>query len=158
MHPEIVEAISDCARLFQGEIDKLAETYSLTVDNRFPALDLHVHPHFQATLEYALWADAGVIAVKGKLNLDQEKMRCESVLVTMKFSLTCEPQSDIDFKKLRIEEILYGEGELCWSDQPAGLTDHLELTITFQTKPGASRMNEYVRGVLGIITGKMLAA
>ncbi|USG67308.1 hypothetical protein NDK47_08555 [Brevibacillus ruminantium] len=159
VQPEVLEAVSDCARLFQNEIEMMAETFLLTIDGRFPALDLQVHPHFQATLEYALWAETGVIAVKAKLNMDKEDLTsCESVMVTMKFSLSCDPQTDVERKKERIEEILYGEAELFWGIQPAGHNEHIELTLSFQAKPGASRMSEYARCVLGIITGKMIAA
>ncbi|WP_426984139.1 hypothetical protein [Brevibacillus borstelensis] len=159
VQPEGFEAISDCARRFQEDVEKLAERFSLEVDGRFPAMELHVHPRLQATLEYALWGEAGVVAVKGKLNaLTDDLIDCKTISVTMKFSLSCDPQTDIEWLKQRIEEILYGEVELFWHRPPAGHIGHIELTIAFQAEPGASRMNEYVRCVLGIVTGKMMAA
>ncbi|MEJ8546762.1 hypothetical protein [Brevibacillus borstelensis] len=159
IQPDGFEAVSDCARRFQEDVEKLAERFSLEVDNRFPAMELHVHPRLQATLEYALWGEAGVVAVKGKLNTRKDDLpHCKTVSVTMKFSLSCDPQTDIEWTKQRIEEILYGEVELYWNRPPAGHVEHIELTISFQAEPGESRMNEYVRCVLGIVTGKMMAA
>ncbi|WP_228006690.1 hypothetical protein [Brevibacillus borstelensis] len=43
VQPEGFEAISDCARRFQEDVEKLAERFSLEVDGRFPAMELHVH-------------------------------------------------------------------------------------------------------------------
>lgn len=157
VQPSVCQAVSDCARRFQGEIEQLAERHALTIDGGFPALELQVHPQFQALLEYNLWGEAGVVAIRGKLHL-RDRIEEESLSITMKFSLSHDPAIDMEAKKQRIEEYLYGEAEMFWNIPPAGHVGHVELTIRFVYQPGSGRLGEYVRSVLGIVTGKMLAA
>lgn len=159
VQPTVLQAVSDCARRFQGEVVQLAERYALTIEGGYPALELQVHPQFQASLEYTLWGEAGVVAIRGKLNLREEASpQSDSVSVMMKFSLSHDPKLDIEGKKQRIEEILYGEADLFWNIPPAGHIGHVELTVRFLFQPGSGRMGEYVRSVLGIVTGKVMAA
>lgn len=157
--PDVFQVVSDCAHRFQEEIELLAGRHALTIERGFPALELQVHPQFQALLEYTLWGEAGVVAIHGKLNLrDEVSVQTDSFSIMMKFSLSHDPALDIEAKKQRIEEILYGEVDLFWNIPPAGHIGHVELTIRFMYQPGSGRLSEYVRSVLGIVTGKMLAA
>ncbi|UFJ61326.1 hypothetical protein IRT44_00100 [Anoxybacillus sediminis] len=158
VQPCVFEAVSECARRFQEEVAQLAERFALRVDGGFPALELQVHPHFQAILEYTLWGDAGVVVIRGKVGTQTESRPCKPIAVTMKFSLSHDPELDIEAKKQRIEEILAGETELSWIVPPAGHVGHLELTLRFESKPGSGLVGDYARTVLGIVTGKVMAA
>lgn len=159
VQPDVLQYVSDCAHRFQGEIEQVAANHGLTIEGGLPALELQVTPHFQALLEYTLWGEAGVVAIHGKLRLPSEVLSSkESLSIMMKFSLSHDPNLDIEGKKQRIEEILYGEVDLFWNIPPAGHVGHVELTIRFSYQPGTGRLGEYVRSVLGIVTGKMLAA
>ncbi|WNC13157.1 hypothetical protein [Brevibacillus brevis] len=159
VQPDVLQYVSDCAHRFQGEIEQVAANHGLTIEGGLPALELQVTPQFQALLEYTLWGEAGVVAVHGKLRLPSEVLSSkESLSIMMKFSLSHDPNLDIEGKKQRIEEILYGEVDLFWNIPPAGHVGHVELTIRFSYQPGTGRLGEYVRSVLGIVTGKMLAA
>lgn len=159
VQPYVFQVVSDCARRFQGEIEQLAELHALTIEGGLPALELHVHPQIQAVLEYTLWGESGVVAIHGKLNLREDTIaQKDSFSVMMKFSLSHDPNLDIEGKKQRIEEILYGEVDLFWNIPPAGHIGHVELTVRFLYQPGSGRLGEYVRSVLGIVTGKMMAA
>jgi hypothetical protein len=158
VQPCVFEAVSDCARRFQEEVAQLAERFALRIDGGFPALELQVHPHFQAILEYTLWGEAGVVVIRGRVSTQNETPPCEPIAVTMKFSLSYDPHLDIEGKKQRIEEILAGEAELFWIVPPAGHVGHVELTLRFESKPGSGLVGEYARTVLGIVTGKVMAA
>ncbi len=159
VQPYLFEVVSNHANRFQAEVDELAKRFSLRIEGGFPSLELHVHPHFQALLEYTLWGEAGVVAIRGKLQFQNQQLsQCEPFPVTMKFSLSHDPGMDIDSKKLRIEEILSGDVDLFWNVPPAGHVGHVELTLTFTYRPGSNDLCEYARCVLGILTGKMLAA
>lgn len=159
VQPDVLQYVSDCAHRFQGEIEQVAANHGLTIEGGLPALELQVTPQFQALLEYTLWGEAGVVAVHGKLRLPSDVLSSkESLSIMMKFSLSHDPNLDIEGKKQRIEEILYGEVDLFWNIPPAGHVGHIELTIRFSYQPGTGRLGEYVRSVLGIVTGKMLAA
>lgn len=159
VQPDVLQYVSDCAHRFQGEIEQLAESHALTIEGGLPALELQVQPQFQALLEYTLWGESGVVAIHGKLQLRNEILSSkDSFSIMMKFSLSHDPNLDIESKKLRIEEILYGEVDLFWNIPPAGHVGHVELTIRFSYQPGSGRLREYVRSVLGIVTGKMKAA
>jgi hypothetical protein len=159
VQPCVFEAVSDSARRFQEEVEQLAGRFALCIDGGFPALELHVHPHFQAILEYTLWGEAGVVVIRGKLSMQNEApLPCEPIAVTMKFSLSHDPHLDIEGKKQRIEEILAGEADLFWNVPPAGHVGHVELTLRFPSKPGSGLLGEYARCVLGIVTGKVMAA
>ncbi|WP_289140414.1 hypothetical protein [uncultured Brevibacillus sp.] len=157
--PDVFQVVSDCAHRFQEEIEQVAGRHSLTMESGFPALELQVHPQFQALLEYTLWGESGLVAIHGKLNVrDDVEAQTDSFSIMMKFSLSHDPTLDMEAKKQRIEEILYGEVDLFWNIPPAGHIGHIELTIRFMYQPGSGRLGEYVRSVLGIVTGKMLAA
>lgn len=159
VQPYVFQAVSDCAHRFQREVEQLAERHALTIEGGFPALELQVHPQFQALLEYTLWGEAGVVAIRGKLNLrDETRSQTDSISMMMKFSLSHDPNLDIEGKKQRIEEILFGEVDLFWNIPPVGHVGHVELTVRFLYQPGSGRLGEYVRCVLGIVTGKVLAA
>jgi hypothetical protein len=159
VQPCVFEAVSDSARRFQEEVEQLAGRFALRIDGGFPALELHVHPHFQAILEYTLWGEVGVVVIRGKLSMQNEApLPCEPIAVTMKFSLSHDPHLDIEGKKQRIEEILAGEADLFWNVPPAGHVGHVELTLRFPSKPGSGLLGEYARCVLGIVTGKVMAA
>ncbi|MDH6352192.1 hypothetical protein M2298_004191 [Brevibacillus sp. 1238] len=157
VEPDLFQAVSDCAHRFQGEIEQLAKRHALTIEGGLPALELQVQPQCQALLEYNLWGEAGLVAIHGKLNL-RGGVKKDSFSIMMKFSLSHDPELDIEGKKLRIEEILYGEADLFWNIPPAGHVGHVELTLRFTYQPGSGRLGEYVRSVLGIVTGKMMAA
>jgi hypothetical protein len=159
VQPYVFEAVSNHARSFQAEVEQLATCFSLRVEGGFPALELHVHPQFQALLEYTLWGESGVVAIRGKLQFENgEAAQCEPFPVTMKFSLSHDPAQDMEAKKQRVEEILYGDVEVFWNIPPAGHIGHVEMTATFLYQPGSGQLTEYARCVLGILTGKVLAA
>ncbi|GAB1529649.1 MULTISPECIES: hypothetical protein [Brevibacillus] len=157
VEPNLFQAVSECAHRFQGEIEQLAQRHALTIEGGLPALELQVHPQFQALLEYNLWGEAGLVVIHGKLH-KRDHVWTDSFSVMMKFSLTHDPKVDIEGKKQRIEEFLYGEGEYFWNIPPAGHVGHSELTLRFTYQPGTNRLAEYVRSILGIVTGKMMAA
>lgn len=159
VQPYFIQTLSGCARRFQEEVEQLAVAHALTIEGGLPALELHVHPQVQAKLEYNLWGEAGVIALRGKLNLREDALsQPQEISMMMKFSLSHDPAMDIEGKKLRVEEILRGEAELFWNIPPVGHIGHVELTLRFQEQLGSGRMGVYVRHVLGILTGKMMAA
>jgi hypothetical protein len=158
VQPYLFEVVSNHARTFQAEVDQLAKRFSLRIEGGFPSLELHVHPHFQAMLEYTLWGETGVVAIRGKLQFQDELAQCEPFPVNMKFSLSHDPGLDIDGKKQRIEEMLHGDVDLFWNVPPAGHVGHVELSISFTYRPGSGQLGEYARCVLGILTGKVLAA
>ncbi|MDR7316570.1 hypothetical protein [Brevibacillus nitrificans] len=159
VQPDILQYVSDCAHRFQEEIEQLAESHVLTIEGGLPALELQVQPKFQALLEYTLWGEYGVVAIHGKLQLRNESLSSKDQFsIMMKFSLSHDPNIDIEHKKQRIEEILYGDVDLFWNIPPEGHIGHVELTIRFSYQPGTGRLGEYVRCVLGIVTGNMKAA
>lgn len=153
------QQVSHQTRSFHGEVEQLANAFSLRAEGGVPSLELHVTPQFQANLEYTMWGETGIVHLKGKLQFaaDQQE-RCEAIPVTMRFSLSVDPHIDMEGKKLRIEEYFGSDAELVWYIPPAGLDDHLELTLHFLYEPGSNLLFEYGRCVLGIITGKSLAA
>lgn len=157
VEPNLFQAVSDCAHRFQGEIEQLAKRHALTIEGGLPALELQVHPQFQALLEYNLWGEAGLVVIHGKMQ-KRDPSRTDSFSVMMKFSLTHDPAVDMEGKKQRIEELLFGEAEYYWNIPPAGLLGHSELTLRFTYQLGSERLAEYVRSILGIVTGKMMAA
>jgi len=158
VQPYLFEAVSNHARAFQSEVEQVAKRFTLRIEGGFPSLELQVHPHFQATLEYHLWGEAGLVAIRGKLQFQSELSQCEPFPVQMKFSLSHDPQLDMEGKQQRIEELLYGDADLSWNIPPAGHVDHVELSLSFTYRPGSGQLNEYANKVLGILTGKMLAA
>jgi hypothetical protein len=103
-----------------------------------------------------------VVRLIGKLRFSGDQPeRCEPIEATMRFSLSVDPHSDhldMEGKKLRIEDFFGSDGELVWNILPDGLDDHLELTLHFLYVPGSNLLFEYGSRVLGIITGKSLAA
>ncbi|MGN7471619.1 hypothetical protein [Brevibacillus sp. SAFN-007a] len=157
VEPDWFQAVSEYAHRFQGEIELLAKRHALTIEGGLPALELQVQPQCQALLEYNLWGEAGLVAIHGKLSL-RDGIKKDSFSIMMKFSLSHDPDLDMEGKKQRIEEILYGEADLFWNIPPAGHVGHVELTLRFAYQPGSGRLGEYVRSVLGIVTGKMMAA
>ncbi|MFY0545270.1 hypothetical protein [Brevibacillus sp. H7] len=159
VQPYLFEVVSNHARCFQAEVDQLAKRFSLRIEGGFPSLELHVHPHFQALLDYTLWGEAGVVAIRGKLQFQNEQIsQCEPFPVSMKFSLSYDPGLDIESKKQRIEEIFSGDVDLFWNIPPAGHVGHVELSLSFVYRPESGDLYEYTRFVLGILTGKVLAA
>lgn len=159
VQPYFVQRLSGCACRFQAEVEQLAAAHALTIEGGLPALELQVHPQVLANLEYNLWGEAGVIAIRGKLHLREEvPSQAEDIAMMMKFSLSHDPAWEMEGKKLRVEEILCGEAELFWNIPPVGHVGHIELTLRFQDQVGSGRMAVYVRHILGILTGKMMAA
>jgi hypothetical protein len=159
VQPYVFNVVSKHARSFQAEVEQFAQRFSLRVEGGFPALELQVHPQFQALLEYTLWGESGVVAIRGKLQFQNgEVVQCEPFPVTMKVSLSHDPAHDLEAKKQRIEEMLYGDVEVFWNIPPAGHVGHVEMTATFLYRPGSGQLIEYARCVLGILTGNMLAA
>jgi hypothetical protein len=159
VQPYELEVVSRHARYFQAEVEQLAQCCSLRVEGGFPALELQVHPHFQVLLEYTLWGENGVVVIRGKLQFQNgEAVQCESFPVTVKVSLSHDPTHDLEAKKQRIEERLYGDVDVFWNIPPAGHVGHVEMTATFCYRPGSGQLNEYARCVLGILTGNAIAA
>jgi hypothetical protein len=150
------EHVACCTRGLQVDVDRLTSRFSLSVEGGTPNVELQAYPNPQAVVEYALWGEAGLISLRAKLPGSGAESR--TFPVKMRFSLSHNLGDEVENKKVRIEEMLDAEVELFWNVSPAGLRDHVELTLFFTYVPDANQFCEYAACVLGIITGKALAA
>jgi len=152
-----LELVSPYFVRIQSEVEKLAKRYNLRLEEGASTVELIEVPSMQALLGYTLWDEAGVIAIKGKLQLKQEKITDFPVVV--RFSLTYASHHDFEWIKSRIEEYFgHDHAELHWNVSPVGHDDHAELSIHFRYDLKSQVLTEYVRYVLGMITGRKLAA
>jgi hypothetical protein len=161
----VMELVSPYSVHIQSEVEKLAERYNLRIDQESSAIEVKVEPSVQALLGYTLWDEAGVIAIKGKVQLhgpnvsDDQPKPAVGFPVAVRFSLTYDPALDIELIKHRIEEYFgHDHAELYWNVSPVGHDDHAELSIHFRYDLKSPALCEYVRYVLGMITGRVLAA
>ncbi|WP_134686463.1 hypothetical protein [Brevibacillus migulae] len=158
-HADIFEQIISQIEPLQDEINELASQFSLTPQAETPAIELQVSFPHQATVEYILWGEAGLIVLRGKLpNVKDSGEASTSFPVTMRFSLSHELGEEVEDKKRRIEEIMDTEVDLFWSVPPVGHSDHVEVTLSFAYAPNTGQLHAYCACVLGMITGKVLAA
>ncbi len=157
---EIFEMILSQIEPLQNEINELISQFSLTTQAETPAIELQVFPPHQAIVEYILWGDAGLIVLRGKLPTQEETSEdtASSYPITMRFSLSHELGDEVEDKKQRIEEIMDREVELYWGITPVGHSDHIEVTLSFPYTPHRQQLRAYCACVLGMITGKVLAA
>lgn len=159
VQPYLFQTISSHSRDFQKEVEQLAKQHSLKVDGGFPALELQVTPFFQAILEYTLWSDNGVIAIKGKLQFDDPSTTMlEPFPVFVRFSMASYPDMDGEYVKNRIEEYFCRDVDLQWYLDPSEQDGHVELSLQFLYIPSSGTLLEYTRYIMGILTGRVLAA
>lgn len=156
---EIFEMILAQIEPLQSEINELISQFSLTTQAETPAVELQVLPPHQAIVEYILWGEAGLIALRGKLPSEgKQAEEAASYPVTMRFSLSHELGDELEDKKQRIEEIMDPEVDLYWGVPAVGHSDHVEVTLSFPYTPHRQQLRAYCACVLGMITGKVLAA
>lgn len=158
-HADMFEQIVSHIEPLQKEIHELINELSLTLQADSPAIEWQMFPAKQATAEYILWAEAGLIVLRAKLPCDGRRSDAiHTYPVTMRFSLSHELGEEVEEKKRRIEEILEPEAELFWGVQPIGHLDHVDLTLSFAYQPQSSLLRAYCACVLGMLTGKVMAA
>jgi len=158
-HAEMFEQIISHIEPLQNEINELVSEFSLTAQAETPTVELQIGAPHQATVEYILWGEAGLIVLRGKLpsaKLADEKRT--SMPVTMRFSLSHELGEEVEDKKRRVEEIMDSEVDLFWNVPPVGHSDHVEVTLNFTYRPNSRQLHAYCACVLGMLTGKVLAA
>ena len=159
VQPYLFQTVSSHSRKFQNEVEQLARQYSLRIDGGFPALELQVSPHFLALLEYTLWCESGIIAIKGKLQFNEcQSDVLEPVPVSMRFSISTNQDTDGEYIKRRVEEFCDRDVGLHWYLDPVSHNGHIELSLQFLYIPSSGALLEYARYILGILTGRVLAA
>ncbi len=159
VQPYLFQTVFSHSRQFQEEVEQLANQFLLKVEGGFPALELQVSPFFLATLEYALWSETGVLTIKGKLQFDDPQTDLlEPFPVVMRFSMGVQPETDGEYIKHRIEEYFSRDVELHWYMDPAAQSGHIELSLHFDYIPSSGTLVEYARYILGILTGRVMAA
>ncbi|MGD8189803.1 hypothetical protein ACQCN2_07455 [Brevibacillus ginsengisoli] len=159
VQPYLFQTVSSHSRKFQNEVEQLARQYSLKIDGGFPALELQVSPKFQALLEYTLWCESGMIAIKGKLQFNESHSELlEPVPVSIRFSISTNQDTDGEYIKRRVEEFCGRDVELQWYMEPLRHNGHIELSLQFLYIPSSGTLLEYTRYILGILTGRVVAA
>lgn len=159
VQPYLFQTIFNHSRDFQQEVEQLAALHSLKVEGGFPALELQMTPFFQAILEYTLMSENGVIAIKGKLQFeDPSTVMLEPFPVFVRFSMGSYPDMDGAYVKSRIEEYFSRDVDLQWYLDPSLQDNHVELSLQFLYTPSSGTLLEYARYIMGILTGRVLAA
>ncbi|GAA4703461.1 hypothetical protein [Brevibacillus fulvus] len=143
---------------FHEEVERLARLFSLNIHTS--DLSLQGQGRMRAQLEYMLWHEQGLVVVKGLLPLGNGagEEPLSAFPATIRFSLTVEPGTDLESKRMRIEEYMGQEAELIWNVMPLGLNDHFEGTVHFLYQTHRDMLFEYAKMMMCIITGKTLAA
>ncbi|MFM1653994.1 hypothetical protein ACI7RC_18105 [Brevibacillus sp. B_LB10_24] len=153
------DVVSAYFRQFHEEIEQLAGQFALKPGEAFPATRRKTQPFDRAEVEYTLWGQAGVVSIKGNFPLSAHyASHCETIPVTMRFSLSYSGDTAPGDVKRRVEEQVASDVEIDWSILPAGHDDHLELSLRFLCRPQTGMLCEYARDVLGIITRRIIAA
>ncbi|WP_139490156.1 hypothetical protein [Brevibacillus dissolubilis] len=155
----VLALVQKSSHKLQTEVERLTERLSLRLDGELPVLQLRGPSDEYAQAVYTLWDADGVITLRAKWQLETgEPIKPTAIPAVLRFSLSFDANDDVEHIQRRIQEYFGREAELHWNISQSGDVGHLELSLHFIYHTDQDMLFAYIRYVLGIITGRVMAA